>query len=307
VRRRPAAVAAALVVAGTLLAGCSADGPHGPRASPSSPAPTAPVAPDCGPAVTKADGSTWRCVFSDDFDGDALDTSKWLVLSSAASGYRNGPECYLGAGSPLGSDDVAVSDGTLRLTARELDHEITCPSLGGDFTSRWTGAFVTTYYSFTTTFGRVEVRAAFPDTEVAGVHSALWLWPPDLAYGSDTTGEIDLAEFYSVYPDRVIPFLHYQPAVPDGTNTNDYCLVDDVTKMHDYVIEWEPGHVHIAYDGQTCVDHDIDPAPPLTGSEPFDQRYAIDLTQALGNATNAFTPDTPLPATTTVDYVRVWS
>lgn len=291
--RRVGPMANVLLVVAALLVGCGASGRR--------------AAPSCGEEVLKADGTEWTCVFADDFDGDALDTARWTVLSSAASGYRNGPECYLGADNPLGSDDVAVSDGTLRLTARALDREILCPSLNGDFTSRWTGAFVTTYDKFTTTFGRVEVRAAFPDVGVAGVHAALWLWPQDLAYGSELTGEIDIAEYFSVYPDRAIPFLHYQPAVADGSNTNNACLVDDPSAMHTYVIEWAPGSVRVLYDGETCLDHAIAPAPPLTGSQPFDQRYAINLTQALGVATNAFTEGTPLPATTTVDYVRVWS
>ncbi len=288
---------AALLVVPALLAGCgtsrgSGDGEAGP---------------DCGPAVEKADGSEWECVFSDDFAGDALDKKHWTVLSSLASGYRNGPECYLGDESPLGADDVVVARGVLRLTARALDHEVVCPSLSGDFPSRWTGAFVTTYGKYTTTFGRVEVRAAFPDVDVPGVHAALWLWPQDLAYGSEITGEIDLAEYFSQYPDRAVPFLHYVPAVPDGTNTNNNCLLKDPDAMHTYVIEWEPGHVTISYDGEVCVDHDIAPAPPLTGSQPFDQPFTLNLTQALGVGTNAFAESTPLPATTTVDYVRVWN
>jgi len=294
--RGPAIGAVALSLAAALCGGCGSEPPPKHRAA----------GPDCGAAVQKADGSDWTCVFADDFDGEALDTSHWTVLSSLASGYRNGPECYLGDQSPLGADDVSVGDGVLRLTARALDHEVVCPSLGGDFPSRWTGAFVTTYGKFTTTFGRVEVRAAFPDVDVPGIHSALWLWPQELAYGSEATGEMDLAEYFSQYADRAVPYLHYQQAVPDGTNTNNDCLVDDPGAMHTYDLEWEPGHVRISYDGQVCLDHDIAPAPPLTGSQPFDQPFTINLTQALGVGTNAFTDATPLPATTTVDYVRVW-
>ena len=40
---------------------------------------------------------------------------------------------------------------------------------------------------------------------------------------------------------------------------------------------------------------------------PFDQPFFVALTQALGVDTNVFNPaTTPLPATTQVDYVRVW-
>lgn len=294
--RRRAVGAAALLLAAALCGGCGSEPTPKHRSA----------GPDCGDAVQKSDGSDWECVFADDFDGGALDTKHWTVLSSLASGYRNGPECYLGDQSPLGADDVVVADGVLRLTARALDHEVVCPSLSGDFSSRWTGAFVTTYGKFTTTYGRVEVRAAFPDVDVPGIHSALWLWPQELAYGSKATGEMDVAEYFSRYADRAIPFLHYQQAVPDGTNTNNECLLDDPSAMHTYDIVWEPGHVTISYDGRVCLDHVIAPAPPLTGSQPFDQPFSINLTQALGIGTNAFTDATPLPATTTVDYVRVW-
>ena len=295
--RRPIVAVAALLVVAALTTGCGTSPGSGDDEK---------AGPDCGPTVERADGSDWECAFADDFDGDALDKSHWTVLSSLASGYRNGPECYLGDQSPLGADDVVVAGGVLRLTARALDHEVACPSSSGDFPSRWTGAFVTTYGKYTTTYGRVEVRAAFPEVTVAGVHAALWLWPQELAYGSEVTGEMDIAEYYSQYPDRAIPFLHYQPAVPDGTNTDNDCLVDDPSAMHSYVLEWEPGHVEISYDGTVCLDHDIAPAPPLTGSQPFDQPFTLNLTQALGLGTNAFTEATPLPATTTVDYVRVW-
>ena len=46
--------------------------------------------------------------------------------------------------------------------------------------------------------------------------------------------------------------------------------------------------------------------PPLTGSQPFDHPFMIALTQALGVAGNSVTSATPLPATTQIDYVRVW-
>jgi hypothetical protein len=40
---------------------------------------------------------------------------------------------------------------------------------------------------------------------------------------------------------------------------------------------------------------------------PFDQPFFIALTQALGIGPNTFIPLlTPLPATTSIDYVRVW-
>ncbi len=63
----------------------------------------------------------------------------------------------------------------------------------------------------------------------------------------------------------------------------------------------------ILYDGKTCLVDRWDPAAPLVAPEPFDQPFFLALTQALGVNTNAFEPGiTPLPATTQIDWVRVW-
>jgi hypothetical protein len=51
--------------------------------------------------------------------------------------------------------------------------------------------------------------------------------------------------------------------------------------------------------GRSClVNTSADPA--------FQKPYIVSLTQMLGTATNAYDGRTPLPATMSVDYVRVW-
>ena len=64
----------------------------------------------------------------------------------------------------------------------------------------------------------------------------------------------------------------------------------------------------ISNDGVACLTNTFAPASPLTAPQPFDQPFSVLLTQVLGTATNAFSPTTTtLPATTDVDWVRVWS
>jgi hypothetical protein len=47
--------------------------------------------------------------------------------------------------------------------------------------------------------------------------------------------------------------------------------------------------------------------PPQIKPQPFDSPFIVALTEYLGVGTNAFQPGTtPLPASTQVDYVRVW-
>ncbi len=259
-----------------------------------------------GVALAKPGGGWWRCTFTDEFTGTTLDRSKWVPQLTASSGYRNGPECYLDRAA-----NIAVGNGVLTLTARRETTPFICHDpLGGDFTTSYTSGMVSTWGLFTQTYGRFEIRARFPAATVAGLQSSLWLYPQDTTrYGPwPASGEIDIAEEYSRYPDRAIPYLHYATATVDPTVTNTGCLVSKPSAFHTYVAEWSPTGVTILFDGRTCLRHTWNPASPLTGSQPFDQPFFVALTQALGQATNAFDPaTTPLPATTTVDYVRVWS
>ncbi|MCW3041307.1 MAG: hypothetical protein JWM31_3212, partial [Solirubrobacterales bacterium] len=121
------------------------------------------------------------------------------------------------------------------------------------------------------------------------------------------SGEIDIAEVYSQYPDRAIPYIHYNAAALDPNVTNTACLIANPATFHTYAVEWTPSTMKVIYDGRTCLIDTWNPATPLLRTQPFDQPFIIALTQALGIGTNAFDPaTTPLPATTSIDYVRVW-
>jgi hypothetical protein len=261
-------------------------------------------APDaCGSRIAKGTGGYWECTFSDDFDGTSLDRSKWVPQRTDQSGYLNGPAaCFVD--SP---ENVSVSGGSLRLTARREPAPIGC---GPAFTTEYTSGMVTTAMGrFSQAYGRFEIRAKVPPARVRGLQTALWLWPTDAArYGAyPGSGEIDIAEMYSLHPDRAIPYIHYRADALDPNVTNTGCMISDLSAFHTYTLEWTATSMKISYDGRTCLfDHWV-PASPLTGSQPFDQPFFISLTQALGVGTNEFDPaTTPLPATTTVDYVRVW-
>ncbi|MBC7631384.1 glycoside hydrolase family 16 protein [Aeromicrobium sp.] len=259
----------------------------------------------CGPNIYKQDGQAWRCTFADDFSGSSLDTRKWFVQETANSGFGVGGECFVKS-----RNNVSVGGGSLRLTARREPNPFTCASPGASYTTQYTSGSVSTYGLFAQAYGRFEIRARFPAAKVAGLQSALWLWPANPSkYGAwPMSGEIDIAEEYSQYSDRVIPYIHYISTDLSAQHTNTACLINDVSAPHTYVAEWTASTITISYDGVTCLKHTISPAAPLTGSAPFDQPFIVALTQALGVGNNAFDPSsTPLPATTQVDYVHVWS
>jgi beta-glucanase (GH16 family) len=287
--RRRAVVLVAAVVAATALTGLA-------------PMP-ADAAFYCGPAIAKPGGGTWTCTFADEFNGTTLSSSRWVRVTTAVNGYTNAGECYVNS-----TNNVSVGNGVLSLTARTEPSRFVCRSPYGNFQTQTTGGFVTSWSKFSQTYGRFEVRAKFPTQTVAGLQSALWLWPNNAnRYGSTwpSSGEIDIAEYFTQYPDRAIPYVHYRDGGSDPNVTNNWCMITDPSNWHTYALEWTSTTLTISYDGATCIKDTWNPVE-MTKPAPFNQPFYLNLTQALGLGTNAFSSSTPMPATTQVDYVHVW-
>jgi beta-glucanase (GH16 family) len=269
-------------------------------AAPAAPATSADA---CGGQPTiDVGGQTWQCSFDDEFDGSSLDTSKWVVQQTADGGYHSGLECF--EDSP---NNVSVAGGTLNLTVQQAGSSFLCPGVP-PYETQYTSGMVSTYQHFTQADGLFEVRAKISGATTQGLQSSFWLYPAQSTYGAwPASGEIDIAELFSEYPTLAIPFVHYNNSANDTGATNDHCVIGDPSQFHTYAVQWTPQSLTFLYDGQACVvDHWIS-ASPLIDPAPFNEPFYICLTQALGIGTNDFIPgSTPLPATTAVDWVRVW-
>jgi beta-glucanase (GH16 family) len=273
--------------------------------------------PSCGGELLapKPGGGSWTCAFDDEFssatgDASSLNRAWWTPQVTATSGYTTGPllsrACYVD--SP---NNVSVSGGALHLTVRQEPGLFLC-GLSSLSLTQYTGGMVSTIYSFKQTYGRFEVRALLPQTTVEGLQETFWLWPANARlYGSwPASGEVDFSEFYSQYPSLDIPYIHYNyNTVNTATNTNvvtNNCPIS-LSQYNNYAVTWSPGNFQITVNGTTCLTDNYAPDNGLASPKPFDQPFFISLTQALGTGTNTFSPSTtPLPATTSVDYVRVW-
>ena len=176
--------------------------------------PITPAAPaTCGAPIPKAGGGTWHCTFDDEFNGTSVDQSKWRIQETSWNGFHSGPECFMNRPA-----NVSVSDGVLRLTARKEANGFMCQAPDKPYGTQFTSGMLTTYGKFTQAFGRFEIRAKIPPAKVKGLQTSFWLWPQDpFRYGLyPSSGEIDMAEEYSLHPDRVHP-LHplRHPRRPD--------------------------------------------------------------------------------------------
>ncbi|MEA2717096.1 MAG: hypothetical protein QOI99_1413 [Actinomycetota bacterium] len=289
-------LAGATLLVGALCATVVPADASAPRAA------AAPASTACGATVLKANGTPWVCTLAENFDGTSLNRALWVPQTSAASGFGSQDDCYVDD-----PDNIAVSGGTLRLSVRKEAAPFTCTTPASTYSTRYTAGMVSTYTKWSQTYGRYEFRAKFPAATAKGLHGALWLWPDNaLKYGPwPLSGEIDVAEVYSLYNDRAIPYVHYWPGT--AAQTNNYCLLK-VTDWHSYVLEWTTTSIKISFDGKVCVNEKITPAPPLVAPQPFDHPFMLALTQGLGVGGNRLDPAVPpaVPATLQVDYVRVW-
>ena len=250
----------------------------------------------------KEGGGLWTCTFSDEFDGTELDRSAWTPQVTAPSNFSTGPECFVDD-----PDNVSVEDGALHLTARQEESVVAC---GDGIPRAYTSGMVSTNPAggggFAQTYGRYEIRARVTGAKVPGLHEAIWMYPVTPKWVWPWSGEIDIAEIYHRYPDRAIPYVHYSNAL-DPNVTNNFCLIDDIWEFHTYLLEWTPERIRISYDGEVCIDDPWSPWYPQVGRQPFDEPFFLVLTQSLGVGGNLFNPlTTPLPASTIVDYVRIW-
>jgi beta-glucanase (GH16 family) len=282
----------------------------------------------CGPKLAKTPGSTveWSCTLNEDFDGSALDADVWSVQTTAGSGFGVGGECFVDD-----PDNVSVGGGNLSLTVRKEDQPHPCqkPNPGDwanpiHFETDYTAGSVLTDHKFSQAYGRFEIRAKMPSSTLPGLQFAFWLWPQDLTNypvtaetGRWANGEIDIMEWYSTYPHHGVPFLHYAHTyvqgpngnpVPDDPNLTRACLVGTMADWHTYTLEWTPTSIRILYDGVVCLENTSWTPSNTAMPGPFDKPFMISLTQALGalGTANQVNPQTPLPATATIDYVKVW-
>lgn len=279
-----AAAVASTVLALTLLASTA------PPASSATTSAAAPARP-CGATIRKANGQPWVCTFDDEFSGTELNPRKWVVQTNFGPGDIWGNQsCTMN--SP---QNVSVSSGAVHLSVRRLAQPVFC---GGLLPARFSAGSIMTWHLWSQAYGRFTARMMSPVAPGPGLHEAFWLWHDD-RFTQQTTGEMDVAETYSQYPDIAIPTLHTTANVAiDGSTTAQDC---EAVRgyWNTYTMEWSPHRVTIWINGRRClVNTSADPA--------FAQRDILLLTAVIGQDENAPGSSTPFPATTLVDYVRVW-
>jgi beta-glucanase (GH16 family) len=235
-------------------------------------------------------------VWADEFDGTAVDTSKWSFqigdgCSESICGWGNNEE------QSYQADNATVSGGTLKIEAREERIR----------NKRYTSARLRTLDNGDWTFGRFEARIKM--TVGQGIWPAFWMLSTDEIYGGwPQSGEIDIMENIGSEPSTVLGTIHYGDPSPNNQSSGgSYSLAGGerfTDAFHEFAIEREAGLIRWMVDGvlySTKTPADIGPF-----LWPFDERFHFILNVAVGgNLPGSPDQTTVFPQVLEVDYVRV--
>jgi beta-glucanase (GH16 family) len=242
-----------------------------------------------------------QLVWSDEFDNDALDTSKWGYDGSRnKSGWYNGELQYYGARP----ENVRVANGQLIIEARrETLNPRQFPDYGGQ---AYTSGKVWTKGKASWTYGYYEIRAKLPCAR--GTWPAIWMMPEG-QYAWPDGGEIDIMEQVGSQPEVVHGTLHTALFVhTKGTQRGAELRVPgNCDAFHNYQLEWTPSTIRMGVDGRAYMKVRND-QPGGAGAWPFDHPFYLILNLAMGGnwAAAKGMDDAALPQRMLVDYVRVY-
>ncbi|MBN2981068.1 family 16 glycosylhydrolase [Cohnella algarum] len=254
-------------------------------------------------------------VWQDEFDGTALDTSKW----NYELGYyiSDDPNSWGWGNAELqhytnSAQNVFLQDGMLNI--RALNDPKSFPQDPSRY-AQYSSGRINTKDKFSFQYGRVDFRAKLPTGD--GLWPAFWMLPEDAVYGAwAASGEIDVMEAKGRLPGTVSGAVHFGGQWPVNRYiAGEYHFPAGQTFANDhhvYTLIWEEDDFKWYVDGKfffkVTRDQWYSVAAPNNPNAPFDQPFYLIMNLAVGgHFDGGRTPDpSDIPATMQVDYVRVY-
>ena len=235
---------------------------------------------------------------NDEFDGTAIDASKW-TFETGATGWGNNEWQYYTARS----ENAYVQDGILHIRANKEHYE----------SSDYTSARMITKGKFSFTYGTVEARIALPIGK--GIWPAFWLLGENIDDVSwPACGETDIIE--SVNDENIVYGTNHWESEGSyaqyGNNTNDYygtSLTLDITQFHTYKMVWNEKTIAMYADDfkfhEISIERDAN-GKSAGGTDAFHKPFFFILNVAVaGNWPGFEVDDSQFPNEMLVDYIRV--
>lgn len=232
-------------------------------------------------------------IWNDEFDGDALDQSKWTA-ETVQNPYNEEKQAYL-------PEQVTVSGGNMVITSTNQPH--------GDKDYR-SGRV---HSDWTHQYGRWEVRADLPTSR--GMWPAIWLLPDTTQYNWPTQGEIDIMENRGHQPRLTSSAFHHGTSTPynpqyvtqDHTTARFGQPVDFHNGFHTFAVDWDATKIRFYVDDvhhYTVYDADVS---GFIGKQTAPMQMTLN-TAVGGKFLGLIQPDatTVWPQKFLIDYVRVY-
>lgn len=243
-------------------------------------------------------GEEWKVVWSDEFDGESLDTSKW-TYDIGNWGWGNNELQYY---TQNREKNARIEDGNLVIEAHK-----------DDMGEAWTSARLTTRGKVTFVYGKIEFRAKVPPNR--GNWAAGWTlgdkYVDELSW--PYCGEIDILESVGYEMDDETGNGVAHASVHCGAYYfklgNHHTSTIPVENMHEefhtYAVVWTPERIDVLIDDQPYFSYD-DTSTEL--SWPFNEAQNIILNLAMGGGWGGAQgmDESITSQKMIVDYVRVY-
>ncbi len=242
---------------------------------------------------------SYELVWNDEFDGTAVDQSKWTFLEGDGTEYgipgwgNNELQIYT-------KNNARVKDGILTIEARK-------ELFGADLKETYTSARMVTENKGDWKQGKFEARIKMNKT--VGAWYAFWMLPSNPTEPWPVSGEIDIMEYVGYRPQEVLFNIHYQNVGGTHSNTGSTILQADTfdfNEFHDYTIEWDDFEIKWFVDGEELYSV-LKTEAELSGVWPYNAPFHLILNLAIGgNLAGPNVDDSQFPCRMQVDYVRVY-
>lgn len=230
-------------------------------------------------------------MWSDEFDGDALNTDNWkFEIGRGNNGWGNNELQY------YREENTTVEDGFLVIEAKEENYN------GADYTS----SRLITQGKQSLRFGRIDIRAVLPEGQ--GLWPALWMLGTKInAVGWPACGEIDIMELVGNQPDRVHGTVHYgnNPSTRqlDGASRALSSGAKFSEEFHVFSLIWENDKIQWLMDD--VVYHEFTREEVGGFPYPFNDNFFVIFNVAVGGDwPGSPNSSTVFPQRMIVDYIR---
>ena len=269
-------------------------------------------------------------VWSDEFDGTSIDTTKWGIPPDNGGGGNNEIQYYRPQNAEINKTDAllegSIDNSALRIQAYRQT---------GLPRGSWASCKLTTEGLFSTTYGRIEARIRTPVND-QGFWPAFWMMPASGIYGGwANAGEVDILENKSRQSGTVSSALHFggswaasnvmnavrnryttiragaAPTVDTNIPVDTVIPGFNVGEWHTYAVEWYPDRFEWFIDGiryneintwYTTVN-----GVRMQQVTPFDQPFYLILNLAVGGSFDGGrAPGNNSIGNMYIDYVRVY-